>query len=64
MGGGWARWVMGSKEDTCWDEPWVSYVRDESLGSTPEANTTWYVNELEFKLKKKGKTDRNKQINK
>ena len=44
MGGGWARWVMGIKEGTCWDEPWVSYVRDKSLGSTPEAKTILYVN--------------------
>ena len=38
--GGWAKWVMGIKEGTCWDEHWVFYVRDESLGSTPETNTT------------------------
>ena len=42
--GGWARWVTGIKEDTCWDEPWVSHVSDESPGSTPESNTTLYVN--------------------
>ena len=33
--GGWAKWVMGIKEDTCSDEP---------LNSTPEANITLYVN--------------------
>ena len=38
------KWVMDIKEGTCWDEHWVSYVRDESLGSTPEAKTTMYVN--------------------
>ena len=33
--GGWARWVMGIKEDTC-AEHWVLYVSDESLDSTPK----------------------------
>ena len=40
----WAKWVMGIKEGTCWDEYWVSYISDEALGSTPETNTTLYVN--------------------
>ena len=31
-------------EGTCWDEPWVLYVSDESLNSTPETNITRYVN--------------------
>ena len=35
---------MGIKEGTFWDKYWVSYVRDESLGSTLEAKTTLYVN--------------------
>ena len=35
-----------------WNEQWVSYGKNESLGSTPEAKTTQYVNQLEFKLKK------------
>ena len=43
MTGGWSKWMMGIKEGTCWDEHWVSYVRDESLGSTPEAETMLYV---------------------
>lgn len=47
------QWVMGIKEGTFWDEHWVSYIRDETLGFTPEAKTTLYVNYLEFKLKKK-----------
>ena len=34
----WAKWVMGMKEDTCCDEPWVSYVSDESLNASPETN--------------------------
>ena len=28
-----------------WDEHWVLYVSDESLNSTPETNTTLYVNQ-------------------
>ena len=42
-GGGWVKWVMGIEEGTFWEEHWVSYVRDELLGST-EAKTTQYVN--------------------
>ena len=42
--GGRAKWVMGIKDGTCWDEHWVLYVSNESLGSTPETNTTMYVN--------------------
>ena len=41
--GGWSKWVMGIKEITCWDEHWVLKVSDESLSSTPEANTKQYV---------------------
>ena len=41
--GAWANWVTGIKEGTFCDEHWMSYVKDESLGST-EANTTLYVN--------------------
>ena len=33
VGEEWAKWVRGPKEDTCWDEPWVFYVSDESLNS-------------------------------
>ena len=44
MGGGWVRWVVGIEEGTCWVENWVFYVSDKSLGSTPEAKTTLYVN--------------------
>ena len=47
--GVWARWVMGIKEGSCWDEHWVLYVSDESLGSAPETNTTLHVNRLKFK---------------
>ena len=47
-GGKWvrgrARWVMGIRESTCWDEHWVLHVRDEPLGSIPEVNITLYVN--------------------
>ena len=41
---GWAKWVMGIKEGTYCDEYWVLYVSDDSLNSTPETNTTLYVN--------------------
>ena len=34
---------LGIKEGTFWDKHWLSYVSDESLGSTPEINTTLYV---------------------
>ena len=43
VGGGWVKWVKDIK-GTFRDEPWVSYVRNESLDSTPEAKTTLYVN--------------------
>ena len=40
--GGWARWVMGIKEGTCYDEHWVLYLSDdESHNSTPETNTLY-----------------------
>ena len=41
---GGVKWVMGIKEGASWDEHWTSYVRDESLGSTPEAKTILYIN--------------------
>ena len=44
MHGGWVKWVMGTKEGTFWDEHRVSHISDESLGFTPEAKTTLYVN--------------------
>ena len=37
------KWVMGIKEGT-WEEHWVLYINNESLGSTPEANTILHVN--------------------
>lgn len=48
-GRGWAKWVMGIKKSTCWDEHWVLYVNDESINSPPEASITPYGNYLEFK---------------
>ena len=33
--GGWADWVMGIKEGTCWDEHWVLCVSVESVNSIP-----------------------------
>ena len=37
MGGGWPRWVMGTREGTC-DGHWLLHVSDESLNSTPETD--------------------------
>ena len=45
LGGEWAKWVMGIKKGTCWDEHQVKlYISDESLYSTPETIITLYVN--------------------
>ena len=35
-GGGWAKWVRGIKEDSCWDKNCLLYIGDESLESTPK----------------------------
>ena len=42
--GGWAKWVRGIKEGTCWDEQWVLYIGDGSLESTPEIIIALYAN--------------------
>ena len=42
--GTWAKWARGIKEDTCWDEHWALYVRDESLDSVPEVIIALYAN--------------------
>ena len=42
--GGWATCVMGIKEGTCWDEHWVLYVSDESVGSMPETSMLTNMN--------------------
>lgn len=39
MGGGRARWGMGIKEGSCYDELWVLYASDKSLNFTP--GTYW-----------------------
>ena len=44
VGGRWAKWVMGTKEGTCWDEHQVWYESDGSLNSTPETNIALHVN--------------------
>ena len=49
----WAKWVRGIKEDTCWDEQWVLYTRDQSLESTPEIIVALCANQLGCKLKNK-----------
>ena len=43
VSGRWARWVMVTKEGTCFEEHWVLYISDSSLSSTPEANIALYV---------------------
>ena len=42
--GGWAKWLRGIKEDTCWDEHWVLYTGDESRESTPAIIIALYAN--------------------
>ena len=44
MGGGWDKWVMGTKEYPFCDEHWVSYGSTESLNCIPETNSTLCVN--------------------
>ena len=49
------QWVMDTEEGTCWDEPWVLHVSDESWESTPQNQTkgTRYVSQLDNKLYQK-----------
>ena len=42
--GGWAKKMIGFKEGSSCDEPWMLYISDESLNFIPEANITLYVN--------------------
>ena len=35
---------VGRGVSTCWNERWVLYGSDKSLGSTPEARIALYVN--------------------
>lgn len=42
-GGEWARWEMGIKEGTCYDEYWVLYVSGESQNCTLEINIALYI---------------------
>ena len=37
------RWEMGTKEGTCGEEHWVSYVSDEPQESTPKTKITLYT---------------------
>jgi len=39
-----AKWVWALRKALVGSEHWVLYVSDESLNSTPETNTTLYVN--------------------
>lgn len=34
--GGWSNWVMGTEEDTWYNQDWVLHASDESLNSTPK----------------------------
>lgn len=43
--------MVGIKEGTFYDEPWVFYVSNESLNSTPGASIVLYVNYLKFRFK-------------
>ena len=43
---------MGIKKGISGAEHWMSHVRDESLGSSPDTKTTLNINYLDFKLNK------------
>ena len=57
MGGAWAKWVRGIKEDTCWDEHWVLYTGDESLDSTPKSLLYYMLTNLDVNQKEKKKSN-------
>ena len=40
--GRWGKWVMGIKEDMCFDEHWVLYATNESLKATSKSNDIVY----------------------
>lgn len=42
--GGWARWVMVTKEGSGCDDHCVLHVSNEPRTSTPETNSAPYVN--------------------
>ena len=62
--------MMCIKEGTFGDEHWVSYIRDESLGSIPEAKTILYhcvltdLNLNKIKIKNKRMNQLTKKITK
>lgn len=60
VGGGWAKWMMGPKDDMCLVEHWVLYVSDESLKLTPETNIALYVHQNLNKNVKKTNIGRKK----
>ena len=41
---GGVKWVMGIKKGTLQNEHWVSYIRDESLASSPQTKNILYLN--------------------
>ena len=56
--GGWAKWVMGIKEGTCWDEYSVLYISEKSLNTTPEKkNISHWPKKKEKKERKKYKSN-------
>ena len=59
VGGGWARWGMGTNEGTCWDEHWV-YVSDESLILLPKSILHCMFTKKNWSLKK-GKKKKEQQ---
>lgn len=40
---GWGNQMMGIKEGTCGDEPWVLYVTNGSLNTTSKTNDELYA---------------------
>ena len=40
--------MAGIKEDTRWEEHWLSYISDESLNSTPETIITYMLTSLDL----------------
>ena len=50
--GQWAKGVRVIKEGTCWDEPWVLYVSDESLNLFLKLLLHFMLTNLDLNFKK------------
>ena len=50
---GWAKWVRGIEEDTCWNGCWVLYVGDESLDLLLKSLLLCMLTNLDINKKKK-----------